>query len=280
MAHHKPGRLGNSAKLRRARSWRKVRFFIAIHRDQDNPGDIPRTKKRMNLHRTLLHLCLSLPFLLVSCAGWRPGGGTPQYFPVSPGVSWTYDTHCEDTDLDLPMDRRVVARVLDTVQRKDVRVAVIQGFPFGITGAAGESLGADRCSALVQVGPMSYFLQGMDCFHRVRDPADKLLELVAEYALFLDGPLIAGRRFGDYDSLTRPDHMYCWYVESEEDIRIRGVRGVSSWRKHHVYRLVYATCPGTQRYTFAPGIGILEYSYSHHGMLSETRMKLVEFHQP
>lgn len=234
----------------------------------------------MNIHRTLRHCCLALPSLFVSCASFQQRCELHEFFPMSPGVKWTYEVHCENVDLMQPVDRRVETEVLNVVDRDGMRVAVVRGFPFDISGAEGEMLGAGKTSAIVNIRPMTYFHQGVDSFERARDLKDSLVEFVREENLFLDGLLEEGRRFGPDDQLTRTDWRYCWIVDSEKDVRIRGVCGVSAWRKHRVYVLTYFSGPGSQRFTFAPGIGILEYHSQHNGSFDETHMRLTGFHRP
>jgi hypothetical protein len=48
--------------------------------------------------------------------------------------------------------------------------------------------------------------------------------------------------------------------------------------KVNQYQLVYRTLPDHQIIEFAPNIGITRYTYVHHGTVSETDLKLIEFH--
>ena len=95
-----------------------------------------------------------------------------------------------------------------------------------------------------------------------------------------DCPLVVGKRFGEFDQLARPDLSYFWYVTLEEQSRLRGIRGISSWRRYRSYHLIYRTLPAVLHVVFVPGVGIVEYTYHHNGTPCDVRMRLKEFQKP
>jgi hypothetical protein len=195
---------------------------------------------------------------------------------MATGTRWIYRTRAEDADLASPIDRTTVCEVLETVERKGARAALVRGFPLGMDLSSDSALDA-ATTLLTCVAASQYHAQNEHSLGRLKDPGDLLLGLVDENTLFLECPLVEGKRFGDFEQVAREDFRYCWLVESEREMRLRGIRGVSPWRSRRVYRLVYFTNPDEQHILFAPGIGIIEYTYHHHGTVSDLNMRLADF---
>lgn len=201
---------------------------------------------------------------------------------MTKGVRWTYTTHTEICQVGghvATNDTVISCEVMETAAKCGIIAARLSGFPLGIN-AWSEGTNFTSEVLLVCIPASQYHLLDTNDLSRFQEPKDLLLDLVDENSLILDCPLTANKRFGEFGQLTRLDFSYCWFVESEEEVGIRGISGVSPWRKHMVYHLVYRTLPDVQHVVFAPGIGIIEYTYHHNGTPSNLRMRLKDFRKP
>ena len=113
---------------------------------------------------------------------------------------------------------------------------------------------------------------------RFRDPKDPLTDVLKAQKQedpILDFPLQTKRcARALYAQPVRADHMYCWYAEMSRE---KGVKvGDNSFSNVDVWTAAFRTNPDHQILTFADGIGITGYDYSHHGTTSEVHLKLAE----
>jgi len=151
---------------------------------------------------------------------------------------------------------------------------------------------------IIDVPPSRYGLLVLDncVFQLDQERADKMLAALGEGAwqptglvtatdLILDFPLVAGKRFGDLDGLTRPDRRYCWCIDKEvgenaplartgDGTEAKGMLGVPASPFKALARLRYYTLPEEEAGGFTAGVGITEYCYSHHGSVGEARLRL------
>lgn len=93
----------------------------------------------------------------------------------------------------------------------------------------------------------------------------------------LDCPLVQGKVFGG-DFLNRVrGTRYCWFVENERPFDTKPFPNATALKHPHEFSCVFRTSPDHSIMNFVPGLGITGYLYKHHGTLSETDLKLVEF---
>ena len=223
----------------------------------------------------LLTTCL----LLSGCAVVIVPANDPGYFPMTEGTQWRYEAHsvvCQTGGVIVTNDAVVACDVLGVYAKEAVTAALLRGFPLGSGVWAGCS-NVNEDSLLVCIPGSQYHLVGATVASRFADTNDFLRGLVSEDSLFLDCPLAADKRFGEFEQLARADLSYCWHVVSEERCRIRGVKGVSPWRPRIAYQVEYRTLPDFQSIIFVPGIGIVEYVYHHNGTPCDVRMRLIAF---
>lgn len=222
--------------------------------------------------------------LVLSCAAGCGTLGTsslPAFFPMAKGTCWIYDRHAEVCGRQggvVTNDATLTCVILETADRPGVAAALFSALPTHTDVWSAEA--ADGPGLLLRVGASQYHVTNADLRDRLNDPNDGLLDLVTENTLLLDGPLVPGKRFGDLEQIARDDGRYVWRVETEEWVRLRGIRGISPWRKQRIYRMVYDTNPDAQTIVFAPGIGIVEYTYRHHGTPSDITLRLRDFVPP
>lgn len=233
---------------------------------------------RHHIFAALLMPCL----LLSGCTTAIIPTNARSYFPMTHGTHWGYKTHsevCQTGGGIVTNDAVVACHVLDVHAKGAVTAARLRGFPLGMDVWVGCTNLNDE-SLLVCIPGSQYHLVDAAAASRFADTNDFLQGLVGEGSLFLDCPLAAGKRFGEFDQLTRVDLFYSWHVVSEERCRIRGVKGVSPWTKRIAYHLEYRTLPDFQSVVFVPGIGIVEYVYHHNGTPCDVRMRLEAFKKP
>jgi hypothetical protein len=241
-------------------------------------GEDMASRLQMNIPAALL----ALPLVVAGCGTVNIPADDPDYFPMTRGVGWTYATRAEVCGAGgtiVTNETEVFYEVLDAFDKGGTTAALLSGFPLSMDAWSAITNPADAVM-LVCVPASQYHLLDTNALARFQAPEDLLLGLIDENSLILDCPLVTGKRFGEFEQLTRPDFSYCWFVESEEKVRIRGISGVSSWRKHIVYHLVYQTLPAVQHVVFAPGVGIVEYTYHHNGTPCDLRMRLKDFRNP
>lgn len=218
-------------------------------------------------------LCL----LLSGCATVIIPANAPSYFPMKHGTQWGYRTHsevCQTGGGIVTNDAVVACHVLDVYAKGAVTAARLCGFPL-VMDVWGGCTNLNHESLLVCIPGSQYHLVDAATASRFADTNDALLGLVGVGSLFLDCPLATGKRFGEFDQLTRDDFFYSWHVVSEERCRIRRVKGVSPLKRRIAYRLEYRTLPDFQSVVFVPGIGIVEYVYHHNGTPCDVR-RLIE----
>jgi hypothetical protein len=168
--------------------------------------------------------------------------------------------------------------IVETVTRGHVMAAVVQGHPSDL--AHYREGRAPGTYLIVRVGPAKFYLlrgkRAQEALARLRDPDDLLHNLVNEDEIFLDGPLFAGKVFGETGQLTRQDLNYVWVVEEERSSRLENVKGVPPGLRT-VFRLRHRTLPDREEIEFVPEVGIIRYAYAHHGTVSEVDVRLVEY---
>jgi len=233
-------------------------------------------------HIIIFPILLVLALFTAGCWTVNIPADNPDYFPMARGVRWTYARHAEVSQTGgniVTNDGDVVCEVLDTAEKDGSTAAILRGFPLGMD-VWSEKTNTTNDVLIVCVPASQYHLLNTNVLAHFKSNEDLPLGLIDENSLILDCPLIASKRFGPFEQLMRPDFSYCWFVESEEKVRFFGIKGVSPWRKHIVYHMVYLTRPDVQHVLFAPSIGIVEYTYHHNGTPCDLRMRLKEFQSP
>lgn len=203
-----------------------------------------------------------------------------EVFPLEPGRVWTYAGTVRWTAPRAPevqekeMEWRM--EVLEVVERLSVRAAVLRGHPLDLVWyEEGRTRGR---YLLIQVGAGSYYLLGGEeaakAERRLRDPADPLTGLVQPHQLFLDAPLWPDKRFCGSESFTREDGLYCWVVEAVDTVILEDITGVLP-RPLTTYRIALRTLGEHDLLDVVPGIGLIAFTFGHHGTVSEVEVRLV-----
>ena len=236
---------------------------------------------------TILISLLSIA-LIISCSCEKeiqPSRGI-QEFPLSKGAYWVYQGNTKWTKRDLSgevIERTLTWKmeVVDTITRGHVYAAVLKGHPGDLNFYHEGKEPGDYL--IIRVGREKYYILDGKAMKRplgiLRREGNFLGGLVRESQLFLDLPLNPGKVFGESGHVTRQDRSYCWFVENEQPVELKEVKGISSKGKMFQYRLVFDTVPWYEIIEFVLGVGITRYTFFHHGTVSETDLRLIEYHK-
>ena len=213
---------------------------------------------------------------------WQPAAYAQdeleRQFPLSPGAYWVYEgtvkwsvgTEVHEADMTWKME------VIDVVSRGDITGYHMRGHPSDLSWYEEGEQPSEY--VIVQVGPNRYYRAETDVLDRLRDESDQLLGLVSDYKLFLDVPLVPGKRFCDVEHITLSDGWYCWNVWGSTPVDLSHVSGVDFSQPVDEYTIAFRTNPDHVFVKFVPGLGITQYTYVHHGTVSEADMRLIEYH--
>ncbi|WP_227936023.1 hypothetical protein [Alkalihalobacillus deserti] len=116
----------------------------------------------------------------------------------------------------------------------------------------------------------------IDTFERLGEVKDNVAVSfnMEKYELIMELPLFKGQRFGDMDSITRPDIGYFWYVNSVSE-KMKLVN--NTFQRIPTFELIQTYISGYERITFTPYQGIDSYDFRHSGGKGEVSLSLKSF---
>ncbi len=235
------------------------------------------------LKSTIVGLTTLCVILAVCCDS--TGQATNEYdhiFPLIKGAYWIYQGPVESSGSAGSFRKSISWKmeVTDVIERQDIKAAVVKGFPDDLWWYTENKQPDDYL--IVRFFPSRFYLLGQadvkTALDALRDNKNILQGLVKEPQLFLDFPLIEGKRFGETELVTRTDEFYSWVVRSKRQSRLDGVKGVSNTRIWTIYTVSQYTVGSHTEFEFVNGVGIIKYLGHHNGTVSDFDMKLVEFH--
>jgi hypothetical protein len=198
--------------------------------------------------------------------------------PLTPGIAWTYRATVAWSAAGgsaVSRDTITWTTLVLTRQTADsVAVVTVRDWP---TALAWWEPGQPPATSVILCTPGRVYLltpyQGT-----VEALADSLLKGLRHPSLddlFLQFPLRPGDLFGR-DSTDRQDTLYAWYVEAAEPVP----GNLRRWRRSptdSMYTLTYRTLPDHQIVRVVPGLGLVGYTYAHHGTVAEAEAELIRF---
>jgi hypothetical protein len=227
-----------------------------------------------------LLLVFVLPFALARASQTKPRE-TLEGFPMSVGTSWTYRGIVRWThDINKVSETRVEWKmeVRRLIHHGEYTGAIVSGFPTDLDWSDGKVNPTD--SLLIQFGQEKFYLIPDERFAKsvemLENPTNPLKGLLSEDDLFLELPLVRGKKFCDAEAMARPDSSYCWVVDSSKSIGLDKVVGAPRGLLTS-YRIRYVTNPDDIGLDFVPGVGLIRYEYHHHGTVADTELKLSAF---
>lgn len=174
--------------------------------------------------------------------------------------------------------------VIDSFARDPILIARLDGFPSQLNGYRE---GAKRVPVLiVRVGTGHYHLLedgGDDAWQKLKKASEwdsEFRERLTAESLFLEAPLANGKRFGSFHELTRPDNSYCAIVTGSAPFDLTTVKNAPTLARAEWYEISELTRPAHSFTSFVPGLGIVGYSYVHHGTVAEASLQLIEYKAP
>lgn len=222
--------------------------------------------------------------LAVGAVGASAQANAPasEVFPLARGTYWVYQG---DVTYNLTPNEVTTATVRRRMQVEDVirgaefRAALIKGGPWDLVLYSGDKPGGDYL--IVSTSEATYFAEGeqaREVFQELRNAGlrHEVRDRLAEDIWFRT-PLRANGTYCPPDQVARDDRMYCWAVM---EVKVRSVSGIAGVKgaSRPVYQLAFRTNPDHQTVEIAPGIGVVRFTYSHHGTPLEVDVKLVEYH--
>jgi len=216
----------------------------------------------------------------IACGADAPSKPRAQCpIPLEKGLRWIYAGTIEWTPPGrdggaLTTNIEWVSEVLDVKESATARAAVVSGFPDELAGY--EPGQAPGFSVLLSVSNRVYKVRA-DTFSKAsrleaeltRHPTGPLLSAENEW---LSLPLALNQCWGG--DTSRPDHWYCWNVESESST-IPHIPGFPAERPVPVWTIAFRTNPDHQIFELAEGLGVTRYIFAHHGTVASAEVRLI-----
>jgi hypothetical protein len=204
------------------------------------------------------------------------------FFPLTPGTWWLYrgTIRWTESETNKPAANRASIRmqVERVIQKPEFTIAVISGFPGDLDWSNGQV--DPKPSLLIETRNHEIFLGDLPPdfdYAKLEKDSAFLAKFLSQDNLIFRWPLKKGMKFGDAESLERPDDRYCWVVATQQRKILKEIKGISP-KPVEIFLLQFVTNPDDEQMELSPGIGILSYQYHHHGTVAETSLTLVEFH--
>ena len=204
------------------------------------------------------------------------------FFPLTPGTWWLYRGTVMWTDSETNKPAAAPAsikmQVERIIQKPEFTIAVISGFPSDVGWSNGQV--DPKPSLLIETRNHEVFLDELPPdfdYAKLEKDARSLDKFLSPENLLFRWPLKKGMKFGDPESVQRPDDRYCWVVATQGKKSLKEIQG-APLKPLEVFLLQFVTAPEDTQMELSPGIGILSYQYHHHGTVADTSLALVEFH--
>jgi hypothetical protein len=212
-------------------------------------------------------------------------GREPQldlFFPLTPGTWWLYrgSIRWTESETNRPAANRasIKMQVERVIRKPDFTIAVISGFPGDLDWSNGQV--DPKLSLLIETRNHEIFLDDLPPdfdYAKLEKDSAVLHKFLSQDNLMFRWPLKKGMKFGDPESLQRPDDRYCWFVATQQRKILKEIKGIPP-KPAEIFLLQFVTNPDDVQMELSPGIGILSYQYHHHGTVADTSLTLVEFH--
>ena len=185
--------------------------------------------------------------------------------PLRVGTVWVYSAAVSWTDSRSQNVRDTTltwrTEVLSVSDSADARIAVVRNWPTAL--AWWEPSKLPDTTRILCVGDKVYHMDR----ESIRAPIDD--------DLLFSFPLATEKLYGR-NPKDRDDTFYAWYVESAIPADSAMVR-MGAQRRDSAFTISYRSLPDHQILVFVRGLGIVEYTYGHHGTVANARARLVEF---
>lgn len=204
------------------------------------------------------------------------------FFPYAKGRYWLYDGTVRFVRNQAAVEKKITgwkSEVLDTVEAKDFRAALLKGRPGDL---AWYQEGRRRGVSIVILTSKGVFLdlgedaEASEKFARIKSTGKLPPGFVEDDNVFFKTSMKVGDRFGDPEQ-TKLGPRYCWVVQNiMTEKPDPPVKGVAAEKEFVTYILDYPTSPDRTIVKFAVGLGVTSFQYTHHGTPGDCEMHLVE----
>ena len=197
------------------------------------------------------------------------------------GTTWTYQAHVSWTVAGSARTRDTTltwtTRILTTIRRDSSLVAAVENWPS--TLAWWEPSHTPDTTLLVCLNDRVYHLGRSQHAggSAVSEAASGALSLTSDN-LILALPLHERLLYGQEPS-GRTDTFYGWFVEAAAPMPHSLVR-LGASPNDSLYTIAYRTVPDHQIVQFAPRLGVIRYTYAHHGTVATASATLVSARVP
>jgi hypothetical protein len=227
-----------------------------------------------------------LAILSTSLTAAQQSACAEHFLPLDPGTWWLYRGTVQWFDFETgkraTTNASIKMQVEKVMQKPEFTLAVISGFPGDLDWSNGQAdpepwllIETRRQEIFVGQIPPDFDYSTLES--KLEKDSPFLVKFLSEDNLLFRWPLEKGMKFGDAESVQRPDDRYCWVVATQRRAILKGVKGVPA-KPLEVFLLQYVTNPEDTQMELSPGIGIVSYQYHHHGSVADTSLTLVEFH--
>jgi len=226
---------------------------------------------------------MSFAWMILSCAFPMAPAPTSQpqdILRLKPGNYWVYQGEAEWADASAAngiakSHIRWKTEVLEEVDHGETKAYLVKG---SVLDLPWYQPGQEPALSVWLFYQGRLFTTDQFDVARFRNPEDSLTDVLnaqKQEDPILDFPLQTKHcARALYAQQVRADHMYCWYAEMSREKAVKV--GDNSFSNVDVWTAAFRTNPDHQILTFADGIGITGYDYSHHGTTSEVHLKLAE----
>lgn len=244
------------------------------------------------MKKNIFLISIILTFALTACSGSENSSGMPvvqptiypslsilEYFPLKQDAYWVYKGNVKWT---IPNSADVAEEevtwkmeVKRVFQRNNIVGYEMLGAPWDL---AWYEEGKEPSEyGIIQAGGKFYRVS-IETIWRLMDETDVLRALVNENEIFLDIPLISGKKFCDTFSISRSDGMYCWTVGDAIQAETANIKGIDVSASLIEFPIYNGTMPDHSMIQFIQSIGISRYVYRHHGTISDVDVRLIEYY--
>jgi len=203
-------------------------------------------------------------------------------FPVAVGAYWIYEG---DVTYQLTANETTTATLRRRMEVKQLaagpsyRAALLKGGPWDFVSYSNNKSSGDYL--LVSTRDATYFAEGkqaLDLFAEIKRSGltHEVRDTLADDIWFRT-PIRANGTYCASDQVGREDRMYCWAVMDVNIKPVSGIVGVRP-RSRPVYQLAFRTNPDHQVVEIVPGVGMVSFTYSHHGTPLQVDVRLIEYH--
>jgi hypothetical protein len=212
------------------------------------------------------------------------------YFPLQIKNTWEYvgtARNVAEQEKVVQKEVRVLMQVMDITRGGNATLFIMKGHP---SDAVWAITSEDASQDVVDVpgSTYGYLLIANKVF---RIPEDRLgavrksieegvmpgfIEpgIISQADMDFELPLFRGQVFGSPDQIARNDRSYAWHVT---DSTLYHAPDKEMIKEIPCYKLVYLTRSDYTEISFVPYVGIVSFSYSHHGSKAQVDLNLQDY---